>query len=218
MHKVKGRQRENGVSILTTSFHLFFKTFLKFILKLHFYNYTLPSLIKRRNRGVVFLTLLLSFARFLGDKPPPMLQVLFVFRPEEQQANETNETNQVDNNTQQASAPQTSTTVTVSPNVHDALRNMDALAYVVNSQLYSNWAQLDKTDLHLLQSVCDEKVPLLIMSSIASADKERIACADMIDILQLNKLERPWLITDVIESSLSGVEEGFTWLCEKVGK
>ena len=41
---------KSGGSILTNSFHLYF-------LKLHSCNYTLPPLIKRRNRGVIFLFL-----------------------------------------------------------------------------------------------------------------------------------------------------------------
>ena len=55
-----------GGAILTTSFHLYF-------LKLHSCNYTLPPLIKRRNRGVIFLFehSLLSFPRFLGENPRP---------------------------------------------------------------------------------------------------------------------------------------------------
>ena len=108
------------------------------------------------------------------------------------------------------------TEVTVKSNVREAFQEMDGLIYVVNSEAESNWAQLDKVDLHLLQSVCEQKVPLLVLSSIASADKERIACADMIDVLSLNDLSRPWLINDVTESSLGGVEEGMLWLIKNV--
>ena len=52
-----------GGSILITSFHLYF-------LKLHSYNYTLPPLIRRRNRGVIFLFIhpLHSFPRYFWGK------------------------------------------------------------------------------------------------------------------------------------------------------
>ena len=62
-----------GGSILITSFHLYF-------LKLHSYNYTLPPLIRRRNRGVIFFIhtpFTLFSPLFLGKILGPGLLVYF---------------------------------------------------------------------------------------------------------------------------------------------
>ena len=60
-----------GRSILTTSFYLYF-------LKLHSSNYILSPLIKRRNRGVIFLFLysLHSFPVIFGENPRPGVSVI----------------------------------------------------------------------------------------------------------------------------------------------
>ena len=53
-----------GGSILTTSFGTFF------FKKLHSLNYTLPRLIKRRNRGVIFFIFTI-FSVVFGENPRP---------------------------------------------------------------------------------------------------------------------------------------------------
>ena len=57
------RKMGHRESILTTSFHFY-------VSKLHYHNYTLQPLIKRRNRGVVLL-ILHSFHSYFSGNPRP---------------------------------------------------------------------------------------------------------------------------------------------------
>ncbi|XP_070592489.1 F-box only protein 4 [Erythrolamprus reginae] len=58
--------------------------------------------------------------------------------------------------------------------------------------------------------------PLLILSCISCASKERIPCVYLAQQLQLNLLDQPWMVQDTEADTLVGLLDGIQWLLEHV--
>ena len=104
----------------------------------------------------------------------------------------------------------------VRKDIAKTLQEMDALVYAVNSETRRRAHLLDKKDFHALQAVCHPKTPLAVMAVIPSNDRERYSCTQICEALEMNTIDRPWLIQSVIESSLSGLPEALDWITKKV--
>ncbi|XP_026571914.1 F-box only protein 4 [Pseudonaja textilis] len=58
--------------------------------------------------------------------------------------------------------------------------------------------------------------PLLVLSCISRASKERIPCVYLAHQLQLNLLDRVWMVQDIEAATLMGLLDGIQWLLEHV--
>ena len=105
--------------------------------------------------------------------------------------------------------------LTVKKDIANTLREMDGLVYVVNAESDRNAHLIDKKDFYALQEVCNPKVPLVVMASIPCFSQKRLTCSQLCEALELNRVKRPWLIQNIIESSLSGVPEALDWIMRK---
>lgn len=108
--------------------------------------------------------------------------------------------------------------VELKPAVRDFCRTVDAFVYVVDSTSVDNLKANENYELSAMirERWSDTHIPVLVMSCIPNKDSSRIPCINVVEALQLGKLNRPWRVRECwINDNLEGVVDGISWLIEQ---
>ncbi|XP_032234713.2 F-box only protein 4 isoform X2 [Nematostella vectensis] len=109
-------------------------------------------------------------------------------------------------------------TVEVSHGVRLLCQNVDAFIYVVDSSAESQRVNIGDKELQAMMnnSKSQPRQPLLVLSAVATQDTLPLSCVRVTDMLQMNKLNRPWQVNMMCVENLDGLLEGMTWLLKQV--
>ena len=98
---------------------------------------------------------------------------------------------------------------------NENIANLDNLTGENKCKLVENYKQ----ELNAFMSQVNASYPLLILScNSRSDDSSRKSCADIVEILELDKLERQWLVIDchVLQHQMKDIVMGFEWLLNEI--
>ncbi|XP_032070466.1 F-box only protein 4 [Thamnophis elegans] len=103
--------------------------------------------------------------------------------------------------------------------VQNVCRVADGFIYVADAEehkRHNRQVEFDWMSAMLDPTLGPSARPLLILSCISCASKERIPCVYLAYQLQLNLLDRPWMVQDIEAATLVGLLDGIQWLLEHV--
>ncbi|KAM3848812.1 F-box only protein 4 [Vipera latastei] len=103
--------------------------------------------------------------------------------------------------------------------VQNVCRLADGFIYVADAEdhkRHSRQIEFARMSAMLDPTLGPSARPLLILSCISCASKERIPCVYLAHQLQLNLLDRSWMVQDVEAATLVGLLDGIQWLLEHV--
>ncbi len=120
----------------------------------------------------------------------------------------------------------------LNPQVRDVISDADGFVYVIdnnNDELSSTTSALNyTTELKILMEEAKRDLPLLILSLKTDAPsgqksnlketKKGLSCAQIVQILELNKLDREWQIRSglIFEPMMKGITLGFEWILNEL--
>lgn len=115
----------------------------------------------------------------------------------------------------------------LNPQVKEACSNANGFIYVIdnnNNNLTSN--DNYRTELNILMKESNKNLPVLILSlksdsinEVAISNKKtELSCAQIVQFLELNKLNREWQIRNcqIFEQKMKGIVLGFEWLLNQL--
>ncbi|XP_028404545.1 F-box only protein 4-like [Dendronephthya gigantea] len=107
----------------------------------------------------------------------------------------------------------------VNHSVRQLCKTIDAFIFVVDSSTSKEKVSKSKD---LLLSMMDErwtskKAPLLVLSCAKDAvlDKSMLTCVDVVEGLELSKMNRHWQVTQVVVETLEGIHTAINWLLKE---
>ena len=98
---------------------------------------------------------------------------------------------------------------------NEHIANLENLTGENKCKLVENYKQ----ELNAFMNQVNVSYPLLILScNSRSDDSSRKSCADIVEILELDKLERQWLVIDchVLQHQMKDIVMGFEWLLNEI--
>ena len=117
----------------------------------------------------------------------------------------------------------------LNPRVREACADAHGFVYVIDNNSLS--MEFDKigdnyrTELSILMREVDRKMPLLILSlntndltQQGSANKQRLSCVNIIELLELNRLEQEWQIRncEIFQPKMKDIILGFEWILNEL--
>ncbi|XP_025021506.1 F-box only protein 4 isoform X2 [Python bivittatus] len=103
--------------------------------------------------------------------------------------------------------------------VQNVCRVADGFIYVADAEAHKRHNR--QTEFARMAAMLDPTLgpstrPLLILSCISNARMERIPCIYLAHQLQLNLVDRPWMVQDTEAATLVGLLDGIQWLLEQI--
>ncbi|XP_063151782.1 F-box only protein 4 [Candoia aspera] len=103
--------------------------------------------------------------------------------------------------------------------VQNVCRLVDGFIYVADAEAHKRHNR--QTEFARMAAMLDPTLgpsarPLLILSCISYDRMERIPCVYLAHQLQLNLVDRPWMVQDTEAATLVGLLDGIQWLLEQI--
>ncbi|XP_031561137.1 F-box only protein 4-like [Actinia tenebrosa] len=123
--------------------------------------------------------------------------------------------NQDDDNHDDNAQP--SAQVEVSHSVKELCKTVDAFIYVVNSSTEIRRVDSENQELNAVMNVnwSRPRVPLLVLSCVATKESQSLSCAQVVELLNMTQLNRPWQVNSVCVENLDGFLDGVSWLVKQ---
>ena len=113
----------------------------------------------------------------------------------------------------------------INPQVREACSDADGFIYVIDNNSKELTSQNTnnnyKTELNVLMKESKQDLPLLILSLKTDSEptnNKNLSCAQIVQFLELNKLDREWQIRDglIFEPKMKGITLGFEWILNEL--
>uniref|UniRef100_A0A8C5S2H1 F-box protein 4 n=1 Tax=Laticauda laticaudata TaxID=8630 RepID=A0A8C5S2H1_LATLA len=147
------------------------------------------------------------------------IQTLVFFFPRKERQRDKAETNSINKMFYEVSSVDGTTQYKLIEHVRNVCRLADGFIYVADAEDYKRHNR--QIEFARMSAMLDPTLgplgrPLLVLSCISCASKERIPCVYLAHQLQLNLLDRLWMVQDIEAATLVGLLDGIQWLLEHV--
>ena len=103
------------------------------------------------------------------------------------------------------------------PQIRSLCQTMDVAMFAVDSNESGEQIRVDRSELRAMLSCAPQRAPLLVLNCQSSPSVPTGATArEVADLLELDQLDRPWLVHSICTTEPIGMVPGVTWCMQEL--